>query len=51
MCGRYALYSTIEHLKKHFPIDRVACKSESNYNLAPTQEAKVVDLPYDLGFC
>lgn len=42
MCGRYALYSNIEQIKSHFPIDHVACESEPNYNVAPTQEVPAV---------
>lgn len=42
MCGRYALYSNIEQIKTHFPIDQVACESEPNYNVAPTQEVLAI---------
>jgi len=42
MCGRYALYSNIEQIKSLFPIDHVACESEPNYNVAPTQEVPAV---------
>jgi len=42
MCGRYALYSNIEQIKSHFPIDHVACESEPNYNVAPTQDVLAI---------
>jgi len=38
MCGRYVLYSDIDQIKSHFPIDQVACEAIPNYNVAPTQE-------------
>jgi len=43
MCGRYALYSNIEQIKSHFPIDQVALdEAAPNYNVAPTQEVLAV---------
>jgi len=43
MCGRYALYSDINQIKSHFPIDRVALvEATPSYNVAPTQEVLAV---------
>ena len=42
MCGRYALYSSVEQLRKHFPIDQVESEISPNYNVAPTQEVPAI---------
>ena len=38
MCGRFVGYRSLEELKIHFPIDKVACEAASNFNVAPSQE-------------
>lgn len=43
MCGRFVGYRNIEELLDIFPIDRTACASTANYNIAPSQE---VLIPY-----
>jgi len=42
MCGRYTLYSDIEQLKAHFPIDLAETETTPNYNVAPTQEVPAI---------
>ncbi len=38
MCGRFVVFSTLEQIQDHFPIDRTLSKVTPNYNVAPTQE-------------
>jgi putative SOS response-associated peptidase YedK len=38
MCGRFAGFSSVENLQKHFPIDVADIQAQPNYNIAPTQE-------------
>jgi putative SOS response-associated peptidase YedK len=38
MCGRFAEFSSLEKLQKHFPIDKALAELMTNYNVAPTQE-------------
>jgi putative SOS response-associated peptidase YedK len=38
MCGRFVVYSNLEQLKQHFPIDRALSEAKPNYNVAPEQE-------------
>jgi putative SOS response-associated peptidase YedK len=38
MCGRFVVFSDIEQLQQHFPIDQALSKVTPNYNVAPTQE-------------
>lgn len=38
MCGRFAGFTTVEMLQKHFPIDVADIQVTPNYNIAPTQE-------------
>jgi putative SOS response-associated peptidase YedK len=38
MCGRFVGYRGLEELKIYFPIDKVACETASNFNVAPSQE-------------
>ncbi len=43
MCGRYALYSSIDQIQSQFSIDRVTLdEAPPNYNVAPTQEVLAV---------
>ena len=38
MCGRFAIFSNLEQLKHHFPIDKALTEVTPNYNVAPTQQ-------------
>ncbi len=38
MCGRFVVFSNLEQLKQHFPIDKALSETTPNYNVAPTQE-------------
>jgi putative SOS response-associated peptidase YedK len=38
MCGRFVVFSNLEKLQEHFPIDRALSEITPNYNVAPTQE-------------
>jgi putative SOS response-associated peptidase YedK len=38
MCGRFVVFSNLEKLKQHFPIDKALSEITPNYNVAPTQE-------------
>jgi len=38
MCGRFAGFSSVEMLQKHFPIHVADLQVQPNYNVAPTQE-------------
>lgn len=38
MCGRFAVFSTLEMLLEHFPIDVADVQVKPSYNVAPTQE-------------
>jgi putative SOS response-associated peptidase YedK len=42
MCGRFAGYSSLEELLKHFPIDKTACETTASYNISPTQEVLAI---------
>jgi len=38
MCGRFVVFSNLEQLQEHFPIDKALSEVAPNYNVAPTQE-------------
>jgi putative SOS response-associated peptidase YedK len=38
MCGRFVVFSSLEQLQDHFPIDKAMAQATPNYNVAPTQE-------------
>lgn len=38
MCGRFIVFSKLEQLQQHFPIDKAMAEVTPNYNVAPTQE-------------
>ena len=38
MCGRFVVFSKLERLQHHFPIDKALAEVTPNYNVAPTQE-------------
>ncbi len=38
MCGRFVVFSNLEQLKQHFPIDKALSEVTPKYNVAPTQE-------------
>jgi putative SOS response-associated peptidase YedK len=38
MCGRFVVFSNLQQLQQHFPIDKVLAEVTPNYNVAPTQE-------------
>jgi putative SOS response-associated peptidase YedK len=38
MCGRFVVFSNLEQLQEHFPIDKALSEITPNYNVAPTQE-------------
>lgn len=42
MCGRFVIFSTLEQLQQHFPIEKTMSEVTSNYNVAPTQEIYVI---------
>lgn len=42
MCGRFAQYSDLSTLQKHFDIRTATCTVSSAYNIAPTQEVLAV---------
>ena len=42
MCGRFVIFSTLEQLQQHFPIDKTLSDVTPNYNVAPTQEIHAV---------
>ncbi len=42
MCGRYALYSSIEQLRNHLPIDLAEAEITPSYNVAPTQKVPAI---------
>jgi len=38
MCGRFVGFRSLDELQDFFPIDKAACETVSNYNVAPSQE-------------
>ena len=42
MCGRFVVFSSLEQLQQHFPIDKALAEVTPNYNVAPTQEILAV---------
>jgi putative SOS response-associated peptidase YedK len=42
MCGRFAQYSDLSTLQKHFDITAATCRVSPAYNIAPTQEVLAV---------
>ena len=42
MCGRFVGYRNVEELLIHFPIDKTACDTTANYNVAPSQEVLAI---------
>jgi putative SOS response-associated peptidase YedK len=42
MCGRFALYRSLEEIKEAFDIQQVNFALEPSYNVAPTQDVAVV---------
>ena len=38
MCGRFVGYRSLRELETYFPIDKVACETTENFNVAPSQE-------------
>ena len=42
MCGRFALYRSLEEIKEAFSIQQVNLELEPSYNVAPTQDVAVV---------
>jgi putative SOS response-associated peptidase YedK len=42
MCGRFVGYRNNEELLDNFPIDKTACNSTANYNIAPSQEVLAI---------
>ncbi len=42
MCGRFVVFSNLEQLQQHFPIDKALSEVTPNYNVAPTQEILVI---------
>jgi putative SOS response-associated peptidase YedK len=38
MCGRFVIFSNLEKLQQHFPLDKALSEITPNYNVAPTQE-------------
>ena len=42
MCGRFALYSSLDEIREAFGIQQVRYELEPSYNVAPTQEVAVV---------
>lgn len=38
MCGRFVVFSNIEQLQKHFPIDKALPEIAPDYNVVLTQE-------------
>jgi putative SOS response-associated peptidase YedK len=38
MCGRFVVFSNLEHLQEHFPINKAFSEVIHNFNVAPTQE-------------
>jgi putative SOS response-associated peptidase YedK len=42
MCGRFVGYRNFEELLEHFPIDKTACDTTANYNIAPSQEVLAI---------
>ncbi len=38
MCGRFVIFSKLESLRKHLPIDAEAVEITPGYNVAPAQE-------------
>jgi putative SOS response-associated peptidase YedK len=42
MCGRFVVFSDLEQLQEHFPIDQALSVITPNYNVAPTQEILVL---------
>lgn len=42
MCGRFVGFRSLEELKDSFPIDRAACETTSNFNVAPSQEVLAI---------
>ena len=42
MCGRFALYSSLSEIKKHFRIDSAACEVLPSYNIAPSEQVYAI---------
>ena len=38
MCGRFAGFSSVEMLRKHFPIDVAGIEVTPSFNISPTQD-------------
>jgi putative SOS response-associated peptidase YedK len=42
MCGRFALYSSVDEIRQAFSVQQVEMDLKSSYNVAPTQQVAVV---------